>query len=112
MTHRLEKQEIKDIPDYKTLLVWAKQKRVTLGEVISTDKAKFDILQLLVQVYQEVKATKLKDIPFIDLIIYRIQLKEGTKVYNTKYQKLSQDCKQWYVILLRKIWIQECMREQ
>ena len=41
------------MPDYKTLLAWAKEKGVTLGNVIPTNKAKYDLLQLL-WVYQDV----------------------------------------------------------
>lgn len=41
--------------DYKTLLVLAKKKDVTLGDTISTDKAKHDLLQWL-WVYLDVKA--------------------------------------------------------
>ena len=70
-TRRLERREIKDTPDYETLLVWAKEKRVTFGEAIPTDKAKFDLLQLL-WVYQDVEAVKLKDIPPTNLITHRI----------------------------------------
>lgn len=46
-TRRLERREIKDTPDYTTLLAWTKEKGVTLEEAIPTDKAKFDMLQLL-----------------------------------------------------------------
>ncbi len=90
-TRRLVRREIKDTPDYEALLVWAKKKGVTLGEAISNDKAKFDLLKLL-WVYQDIEAITLKDIPPTDLITHRIQLKEGTKIHKAKYQKLSQDC--------------------
>ncbi len=65
-----------------------------MGEAISNDKAKFDLLKLL-WVYQDVEAITLKDIPPTDLITHRIQLKEGTKIHKAKYQKLSQDCEWW-----------------
>ena len=90
-TRRLERREIKDTPDYKTILAWTKEKGVTFGEAIPIEKAKFDLLQLL-WVYQDVEAIKLIDIPLIDLITHRIQLKEETKVHRAKYQKLLQDC--------------------
>ena len=34
----------KNIPDYKTLQAWAKEKEFTFGEAILTDKTKFDLL--------------------------------------------------------------------
>ena len=91
-TCRLERCDIKDIPDYQILLTWPKEKVITFGEAIPTEKAKFDLLQLLL-VYQDIEAIEFKDIPPTDLITYWIQRKEGTKVYRAKYQKLSQDCK-------------------
>ena len=38
---------------------------------------------------------QLKDIFPTDLIAYQIKPREGTKVYNAKHKKLSQDCKWW-----------------
>lgn len=38
----------------------------------------------------------------IDLITYRIQLREGTRVHNIKYEKLSQDCKWWLFYIIEK----------
>ena len=43
-TRQLERCEIKGTPDYKTKLAWNKEKSVTLGDVIPTDKAKHDLL--------------------------------------------------------------------
>ncbi len=77
------RREIKDIPDYEALLAWAKKKGVTLGEAISNDKAKFDVLKLL-WVYQDVEVITLKNIPPTDLITHRSQLKEGTKIHKAK----------------------------
>lgn len=42
-----KREKIKDLLDYTTLLIWAKEKRVSFGESIPNDKAKFDMLQLL-----------------------------------------------------------------
>ena len=36
-SRRLERRKIKDTPDYKTLLAWAKDKGITLGDAIPTD---------------------------------------------------------------------------
>lgn len=44
---QLERREIKNIPDYEDLLAWNKKKGITLGEAISTNKTKYDFLQLL-----------------------------------------------------------------
>ena len=79
-TRKQVRREIKDTSDYKVLLAWAKKKGVTLGEAISNDKAKFDLLKLL-WIYQDVEAITLKDIPPTDLIIYQMQLKEDTKIH-------------------------------
>lgn len=87
----MERREIKDSLDYETLPAWAKEMNVTLGEAIPTDKAKYDLLQLL-WIYQDVGAIHLKGIPPTDLIIHRIKLREETKVHNAKHKKLSQDC--------------------
>lgn len=78
---------INGTPDYETLLAWAKEKGVTLGEAISTNKAKYDLLQLL-WVYQDIGAIQLKDIPPTDLITHRVKPREGTKVHNAKHKKL------------------------
>ncbi len=43
----LEKREIKDTSDYKILIALAQEKSITLGETIPTNKAKYDLLQLL-----------------------------------------------------------------
>ena len=43
-SRRLKRREIKDIPDYETLLAWAKDKGITLGDAISTDQARYDLL--------------------------------------------------------------------
>ena len=40
-------------------------------------------------------AIHLKDIPPTDLITHRIQPREGTKIHNAKYKKLSQDREWW-----------------
>ncbi len=101
-THRLVRREIKDTPDYKALLARAKKKGVTLGEAISNDKAKFNLLKLL-WVYQDVEAITLKDIPPTDLITHRIQLKEGTKIHQAKYQKLSQDREWWLRRMIEEV---------
>lgn len=44
---QLERHKIKDGSDYKTLLIWAKEKRICFGEANPTDKVKYDLLQLL-----------------------------------------------------------------
>lgn len=88
ITHSLERKKIKNTPDYTTLLAQAEKKKVTLGEAISIGKVKFDMLQLS-QIYQDIEAINLKNIPPKNLIIYRIQPKTETRVYNAKYQKLS-----------------------
>ena len=90
ITRQLERREIKNTPDYETLLAWAKEKGITFGETITIEKAKFDLLQLL-WVYQDVEVIKFKDIPPTNLITYGIQPKERIKVYRAKDQKLSQD---------------------
>lgn len=87
----MEREEIKGTPDYETLLAWAKKKGITLQEAISTDKAKYDLFQIL-WVYQDVGAIQLRNIPPTDLIIHRIQPQEETKVHNAKHKKLLQDC--------------------
>ena len=86
----MERREIKSTPDYKTLLAWAKEKGVTLGDAIPIDKAKHDLLRLL-WVYQDVEATQLKDIPPTDLITHRIKPRDESKVHNAKHKKLSHD---------------------
>ena len=35
------------MPDYETLLAWARKKCITLEKAIFTDKAKYNLLQLL-----------------------------------------------------------------
>ena len=50
---RVEKRKIKDTPNYKTFLAWAKDKGITLGDTIPTDQARYDLLQLI-WVYQNV----------------------------------------------------------
>ena len=46
-SQRLERQKIKDTPDYETLLALAKDKGITLGDAIPTDQARYDLLQLI-----------------------------------------------------------------
>ena len=84
-------RKIKDTSDYETLLVWAKYKGITLGDAILTDQARYDLLNLI-WVYQDVGAIHLKNFPHTNLISYRIQPREETKIHNAKYKKLSQDC--------------------
>ena len=64
---------MKNTPDYKVLLTWNKKKGITLGEAISNDKIKYDLLQLL-RIYQDIGAIYLKDILPINLITYQIKL--------------------------------------
>lgn len=86
-TCQLERREIKDTPNYKILLAWARKKGITLEKAILTDKAKYDLLQLL-WVYQDVGATQLKGILLTNFITHRIKPREGTKVHNAKHKKL------------------------
>lgn len=39
-----KKAKDKDIPNYKTLLVGAKDKNITLGDAISTDQSRYNLL--------------------------------------------------------------------
>lgn len=55
ISRRLERWEIKDTPDYETLLAWVKDKGITLGDFIPTDQARYDLLQWI-WVYQDVGA--------------------------------------------------------
>lgn len=44
ISQRLKKREIKDTPDYETLLAWGKDKDITLGNAIPTDQARYNLL--------------------------------------------------------------------
>lgn len=103
----LAREEIKYISDYTTLLVWAKEKEVTFRKAIPTDKITFDRWKPLLWVYKDVEALKLKDMSPTDLITYWIQLWEGTRVHNIKYEKLSQDCKGWLHYIIEKSIVAE-----
>ena len=72
------------------MLVWVKDKDITLKDIIPIDQARYDLLQLI-WVYHDVGVIYLKDIPLTDLITHWIQPHEGTKIHNTKYNKLLQD---------------------
>lgn len=90
----MEKQEIKRAPDYKTLLTWAKKKSVILGDVIPTNKTKYNLLQLL-WIYQNVRTIQLKDISPTDFITHQIKPQDESKIHNAKCKKLSHHCKWW-----------------
>ena len=101
ISQRLERWEIKDKPDYKTLLALAKDKSITLGDPIPTDQVRYDLLQLI-WVYQDVRAIHLKDILSTDHIIHWIQLCEEIKIHNAKYKKLSQDHDSWLYFIIEE----------
>ena len=65
--------------------------------------AKHDLLQLL-WVYQDIKATQLKNIPLIDLIIYLIKPPDKSKIYNAKHKKLLQG-REWLLKHIIEEWM-------
>lgn len=89
------------MPIYKVLFAQAKKKEIILENAIPTDKARYNLLQLL-YIYQDVRVAQLKDILPTNLITHQIQLQEDIKIHIARYKKLLQNCKWWLKRIVEK----------
>lgn len=85
-----------------TLEAWANSIGLTLGPLIPTEAARYQVLALLYH-YRHLNGTDLTDLPCTDLVTHRVRITPGTKPASNMYQKRWPARTEWW---LRKI-IQE-----
>lgn len=97
-TRRVVRRQTDRTRSFDTLMEWAKEEGITLGEAIPDNEARLQLLQLI-WTYRDVGAKEVKEIPATDLTVHRIAPRDGLKPYKAFQKRFAND-KEWW---LRKI---------